>query len=429
MLPQRVATISSRRSSRGEELEAIISVDKVLSGVRVLEVAAWTFVPSAGAVLAEWGAEVIKVEPRTGGDPQRGLVTMGIVDEGGGSVNYMIEIPNRGKKSIGVDLLTEGGQEVVHKLAQTCDVFLTSYLPNRRRKMRIDVDDIRAVNPSIVYVRGSGHGPKGPDADKPGYDGVSYWARGGIATALTEGADELVRSRPAFGDLLGGMTIAGGIAAALYRKATTGKGSVVDVSLLGLAAWNLSPDVAVGEIHGGSAVPKFGHADAPNPLVGTYRTKDGRHVQLMMLQLDKFFPEAMNAIGLPQVLDDPRFNTPATRFENRSMLISMMDEVFAARTLSEWRKELAGLSGAWGVVQTPGELSSDEAVVANGYIAETTTMNGAGFSLPTNPVQFDEQHVVPPGAPEHGQHTEEVLADAGFDWDSIEAYKASGAIL
>lgn len=136
--------------------------DQVLSGVRVLEVAAWTFVPSAGAVLAEWGAEVIKVEPLRGGDPQRGLVTMGIVDGGGGSVNYMIEIPNRGKKSIGIDLLTEGGQEVIRELAKTCDVFLTSYLPSRRTRLGIDVDDIRSVNPNIVYVRGSGHGPKGP---------------------------------------------------------------------------------------------------------------------------------------------------------------------------------------------------------------------------------------------------------------------------
>ena len=120
----------------------------MLSGVRVLEVAAWTFVPSAGAVLAEWGAEVIKVEPREGGDPQRGLVTMGIVDEGGGAVNYMIEIPNRGKKSIGVDLSTPGGQEVVRELAKTSDVFLTSYLPQRRKKLGIDV---------IQTVRGLGY--------------------------------------------------------------------------------------------------------------------------------------------------------------------------------------------------------------------------------------------------------------------------------
>nr|WP_231984495.1 CoA transferase [Mycobacterium sp. 852014-52144_SCH5372336] len=401
----------------------------MLSGVRVLEVAAWTFVPSAGAVLAEWGAEVIKVEPRDGGDPQRGLVTMGIVDEGGGAVNYMIEIPNRGKKSIGVDLSTPGGRDVVHALAKTCDVFLTSYLPDRRRKFGIDVDDIRRVNPSIVYVRGSGHGPKGPDADKPGYDGVSYWARGGIATVLTEDADELVRSRPAFGDLLGGMTIAGGIAAALYKKATTGEGSVVDVSLLGLAAWNLSPDVAVSQIHGGSAIPKFGHADAPNPLVGTYRTKDGRYVQLMMLQLDKFYAEAMRVIGLPELIDDPRFADPASRFENRVSLIALLDEAFAERTLAQWRETLAALSGAWGIVQTPGELCEDPAVTANGYVAHTQTVNGVPFALPTNPVQFNERSVTPGGAPEHGQHTEEILMDAGIEWDTIEELKESGAIL
>lgn len=395
----------------------------------MLEVAAWTFVPSAGAVLAEWGAEVIKVEPRDGGDPQRGLVTMGIVDEGGGSVNYMIEIPNRGKKSIGVDLSTPGGRDVVHALAKTCDVFLTSYLPDRRRKFGIDVDDIRAVNPSIVYVRGSGHGPKGPDADKPGYDGVSYWARGGIATALTEEADELVRSRPAFGDLLGGMTIAGGIAAALYKKATTGEGSVVDVSLLGLAAWNLSPDVAVSQIHGGSAIPKFTHADSPNPLVGTYRTKDGRYVQLMMLQLGKFYAEAMRVIGLPELIDDPRFADPASRFENRVSLIALLDEAFAKRTLAEWRETLATLSGAWGIVQTPGELCDDPAITANGYVAHTHTVNGVPFSLPTNPVQFNERSVTPDGAPEHGQHTEEILMDAGIEWDTIEELKESGAIL
>lgn len=135
----------------------------MLSGVRVLEVAAWTFVPAAGAVLAEWGgADVIKVEPRDGGDPQRGLVTSGIVS-GADQVNYMIEVPNRGgKKSIGIDLRTPGGREVLLELAKTADVFLTSYLPSRRKRLGFDVDDIRAVNPpNIIYVRGSGHGPKG----------------------------------------------------------------------------------------------------------------------------------------------------------------------------------------------------------------------------------------------------------------------------
>ena len=338
--------------------ETVITADKVLSGVRVLEVAAWTFVPSAGAVLAEWGAEVIKVEPLDGGDPQRGLVTMGIVDAGGGSVNYMIEIPNRGKKSIGVDLSTPGGQEVVRELAKTCDVFLTSYLPNRRKKFGIDVDDIRSVNPSIVYVRGSGHGPKGPDSDKPGYDGVSYWARGGIATVLTEAADELVRSRPAFGDLLGGMTIAGGIAAALYRKATTGEGTVVDVSLLGLAAWNLSPMSRSARSTAAVRFPSTAMPTHPIPWWG--HIAQGRPLH------------PVDDAPARQVLSGGNARDRPTRTDRRSAvrrariavrepggLIALLDEAFALRTLAEWRETLAGLSGAWGVVQTPGELCED----------------------------------------------------------------------
>jgi len=384
-------------------------------------------VPAAGAVLAEWGAEVIKVEPRDGGDPQRGLVTMGLVDPGG-EVNYMIELPNRGKKSIGVDLTTEGGREVVLELAKTCDVFLTSYLPSRRKRFGIDVDDIRAVNPNIIYVRGSGHGPNGPDADQPGYDGVSFWSRGGIGVALTPEGSEPIRPRPAFGDLLGGMTIAGGIAAALYKRKATGQGSTVDVSLLGLAAWTIGPDVSISQLHGGAAAPTFEHSDAPNPLVGNYRTKDGRYVTLMMLQGDKFFPEAMNAIGLSELIDDARFADPTSRFDNRVALIAMMDEAFAQRTLSEWRKVLAPLSGAWGILQTPGELHDDPAIVANGYIATTATMSGAPYEVSVNPVQFNEHQVVPSGAPEHGQHTEEVLLEAGMDWDAIDLYKQAGAI-
>ncbi|WP_319458264.1 CoA transferase [Mycobacterium sp. RTGN3] len=404
-----------------------MTVDRVMSGVRVLEVAAWTFVPAAGAVLAEWGAEVIKVEPRVGGDPQRGLVTMGLVDPGG-AVNYMIELPNRGKKSIAVDLTTEGGRQVILDLAKTCDVFLTSYLPSRRKRFGIDVDDILAVNPNIVYVRGSGHGPQGPDADQPGYDGVSFWSRGGIADAITpEGADR-VRPRPAFGDLLGGMTIAGGIAAALYKRKATGEGSVVDVSLLGLAAWTIGPDVSISQLHGGAAAPQFEHVDAPNPLVGNYRTKDDRYVTLMMLQGDRFFPEFMNIIGRPDLIDDDRFAEAGPRFDNRVALIAILDEEFAARTLAEWRDVLGPLSGAWGILQTPGELRTDPAIVANGYIATAATMGGVSYELPVNPVQFNEFHVVPTGAPEHGQHTEEVLLDAGMDWDVIERYKETGAI-
>ncbi|MBI3214362.1 MAG: CoA transferase [Mycobacterium sp.] len=407
-----------------------MSVNDVLGGIRVLEVAAWTFVPAAGAILAEWGAEVIKVEPRVGGDPQRGLVTMGLVPEAAGGVNYMIEMPNRGKKSIGIDLSTPGGREVLLTLAKTCDVFLTSYLPGRRTHFGIDVDDIRAVNPDIIYVRGSGYGPMGSESDRPGYDGVSFWSRGGIADALTPAdVTEPVKQTPAFGDLLGGMTIAGGIAAALYKRKATGQPSVVDVSLLGLAAYALTPHVTASDLYGDLPLPSFGHADAPNPLVSNYRTKDGRYITLMMLQRDKFFDEVMRVIGRSDVLDDPRFAAGQARFDNRIELIRILDDTFAERTVDDWREILKPLSGAWSVLQEAGELVADPAVVANGYIPSVTAMSGASYRLPTNPVQFDQRHVVPDGAPEHGQHTEEILMDAGVEWDDIESYKEQGAIL
>lgn len=369
------------------------------------------------------------MEPRDGGDPQRGLVTSGLVPAGAGGVNYMIEIPNRGKKSIGVDLTTSGGCEVVLEIAKSCDVFLTSYLPSRRQRFGIDVGDVRAVNPDIIYVRGSGYGPRGNDADRPGYDGVSYWSRGGVGRALTPADTAPIRQRPAFGDLLGGMAIAGGIAAALYKRKATGETSVVDVSLVGLAAYNLSPDIAASSVYQEHPMPVFGHADAPNPLVGDYRTKDGGHITLMMLQSERFFPEFMRLAGLPDLVADNRFADSASRFANRGELIRLLDELFAERTLSEWRQVLRPLSGAWGVVQAPHELSGDPAVVANGYIPNVTAMSGAPYELPVNPVQFDEQHIVPAGAPEHGQHTEEILLEAGIDWDRIEQYKSTGAVL
>jgi crotonobetainyl-CoA:carnitine CoA-transferase CaiB-like acyl-CoA transferase len=402
-----------------------------MAGVKVLEVAAWTFVPAAGAVMAEWGADVIKVEPRDGGDPQRGLITMGLVPAGRGGVNYMIEMPNRGKKSIGIDLKTPGGREVLLKLAESCDVFLTNYLPSARAKFGIDVEDIRKVNPNCIYVRGSGHGTEGPDADKPGYDGVSYWSRGGVGAALTPSSmtEGIVAPRPAFGDVMGGMTIAGGIAAALYKRATTGEPSVVDVSLLGLAAWNLSPDVTSSALYDSPPIPTFDRRQSPNPLVGNYKTSDGRYITLMMLQGDRFFAEFCNVIGRSDLVTDERYAEPMNRFNNRSELIDTFDTEFAAKTFAEWIEILQPLSGAWGPVQNAYDLHSDPDVIANGYIPKVTSMSGAEFAMPVNPVQFDGVHVVPAGAPEHGQHTEELLLDAGFEWAEIEKYKEQGAIL
>ena len=405
-------------------------MSEALSGVRVIEVAAWAFVPSAGAVLADWGADVIKVEHPETGDPQRGLVSMGLIPGGPDAVNYIMEQPNRGKRSIGIDISTDAGRQVLYKLVETADVFLTSFLPDVRQRLRIDLEHIRAVNPKIVYARGSGQGPRGVDRGRPGYDGSVYWGRGGIADALTPGDSKFpIGGRAAFGDLAGGMAIAGGIAAGLLQVARTGEAPVVDVSLLGLAMWQLSPDIVASGLYGGDPMPKFGRSASPNPLVGSYRTSDDRFITLMMLQSDRYWPEFCTLVGRPDLITDERFADGGARFNNREECVREIDQLFASRTYGEWKELLAGLSGAWAPVQMASELVDDPMVEANGYLARVDRDDGKSYDLVANPVQMDEaaDHLRP--APEHGQHTEEILLELGLDWDAIIAYKEAGAIL
>lgn len=218
----------------------------VMKGVRILEVAEHTFVPAASAMLADYGAEVIKIEHVERGDAMRGLASSGLALFGG-SVHVLLEHSNRGKQSLGLDLTNPDGLEVLYKLAATCDVFLTNKLPSVRAKLKIDVDDIRAHNPNIIYVRGTGQGERGPDADQGAYDSLAYWSRTGVAMSLTQpGADDLITPPgPAFGDSIGAMTIAGGIMGALFHRERTGEATTVDVSLLATGLWSMGATMAL----------------------------------------------------------------------------------------------------------------------------------------------------------------------------------------
>jgi crotonobetainyl-CoA:carnitine CoA-transferase CaiB-like acyl-CoA transferase len=403
---------------------------EILSGVRVLEVASWTFVPAAGAVLADWGADVVKIEHPVTGDPQRGLISSGLVPGAAGGFNYMIEQPNRGKRSVGIDLASGDGRELLYRIAESSDVFLTNFLPDARARLQIDVEHIRARNPAIVYVRGSGQGPRGDDAGRGGYDGASYWARGGIAAALTpRGVEPPIGQRPAFGDVMGGMAIAGGIAAALLARERTGTAPVVDVSLLATALWNLAPDVVASKLFEHVETPSFDAGDFPNPLVGLYRTEDGRYVSLVMLESDRYWRDFCLHLGHPELVDDPRFVDAAARFEHRRECRRLIADIFAAAPLAVWRDRLATLEGVWAPVQTALELHDDRQVVANGYLPTVVADDGTPVALVANPVQFNESPPALRRAPEHGQHTEEVLLELGLSWDDLVRFKESGAIL
>jgi crotonobetainyl-CoA:carnitine CoA-transferase CaiB-like acyl-CoA transferase len=402
----------------------------LMEGIRVVELGLFALVPSAAAVLAEWGADVVKIEHPVHGDPVRGLAAWGI-KPGTGGFSYMWEVCNRGKRSVGVDVAHPDGREVVLSLAERADVFLTSFLPSARRKLGIDVEDVTARNPTIIYGRGSGQGPKGDEADTGGFDGAAFWYRCGIGSAaMPAGGDEpIALPAPGFGDVQTGMHLAGGIAAALWRRERTGKGAVVDASLLGAGLWAMQGSVAGTAVAGLAELPKRPRTDVSNPLVIAYPTADGRFVALMMLGSDRYWPGLCAAIGRPDLRDDPRFATARDRAAHSAECVAELDKVFSARTLDHWRTVLAGQEGPWAVVAHAAEAAADEQARVNGYVQDVDYGDGRSLPMVAAPVQFDEAAPQLRPAPEHGAHTEEVLLEMGLDWDEILRLKATGAVL
>jgi crotonobetainyl-CoA:carnitine CoA-transferase CaiB-like acyl-CoA transferase len=401
---------------------------KPLTGIKVVEVSMWAFVPSAGAVLADLGAEVIKIEPPAG-DPIRGLNYAGIAP-GQYGFTFMWEIFNRGKRSMTIDLNVDGAAELLHKMLDDADVFLVSLLPAARRKLKIDVEDITSRHPNIIYAVGSGQGAFGPDAEKGGYDSISFWARSGLASAVTpDGSDyPLLMPGGAFGDGLSGAIFAGGIAAAIAQRALTGKPSVVDGSLLATSMWAMQPGIVGATLSGQKELPKMARDSSPNPLVNNYRTADGRFIALCMLQGQRYWPGFCRAVGHPELVDDPRFVDDASRVKNLGACMAALDDVFAEKTLDEWRPLLLSQPGQWDIIQQAGEMSRDPQAVANNYMQDVDYGDGRVIKMVSTPVQYDRQVLEARPAPGLGAHNDEVLAELGFDEDQIIDLKVAGVV-
>jgi len=399
--------------------------EEAFSGVRVVELAQWVFVPVAGALLADWGADVIRVE-RLDGDPYRGLASQGIGTDSGG-VNLSLALANRGKRSVALDLRTEPGRAALERLLATADVFLTNFRPGALRRLGLDAGNLTARYPRLVYARGHGFGVRGPDADMPGYDSSAFWARGGMGHVLTPpDRDQPIGQRGAMGDRNGAMALAFGMAAALLRRERTGHGSVIDVSLLATAMWTLSSDV-LAALQGGQPRAADGRAASPNPLVGSYRTSDGRHIQLVFLQGDRYWAGLCELLERPDLAADPRFAGMASRRENRVACAAELDAEFGKRTLAECKDLLSRIDAPWAPVQAVEELLDDPQVEANGYIG-TVSEDGLEYRLPAVPVQIDERPPPLRRAPEHGEHTEAVLLELGYTWDDITALRDAGVL-
>jgi crotonobetainyl-CoA:carnitine CoA-transferase CaiB-like acyl-CoA transferase len=400
----------------------------LLDGVRVIEASMYAFAPSAAAVLADWGADVIKVVPPEVADPMYGNPIAGLPDREV-NVSFMWEITNRGKRCIGLDLSSEAGQDVLSALLRDADVFITNLLPSAQRRFGIDSETVMAAHPRLVFARATGHGPLGPERDAGGYDHTDFWARTGMAQAASLVSEEFVpQPGPAMGDLASGAFLAGGIAAALFRRERTGRGALVDVSLLSSGLWMFSPAVVASELYDVDTIPRRRHRDLPNALVGAYRTRDDRLVYLAGIQTETHFQNFCDAVGRMDLCADERFATAAARAAHTPECIAVLDEMFATRDLADWIGPLESAATPWSLVQTAHEAARDPQVVANNFV--TTVDHGEStYPLVASPVQFDGVAPALRPAPRHGEHTDAVLADLGYDWEAVIEMKTKGAVL
>ncbi len=399
----------------------------VLAGVRVLEVAEQGFVPSAAAVLADWGADVVKVE-RPEGDGLRAVMKQGLVAQTG-DFDFLVEQVNRNKRNVCLDLKQPDSRAVLERLVAWADVFITNQLPQVRRKLRIEPDDLRAVNPRLIYARGHGQGTKGPDAEAGGYDAVSFWSRAGIGHMLS-GPAGVVMQRPAQGDIPSGMFLAGGIAAALFARERDGRGRTVDVALLAGGVWTLAPDLVAASVLGADP-PKPGQAGTRPPLgialLGMYTTADARVLQLNMLATDKYWKTACEALEAPDFAADGALASDAGRAARMAEIRERFARTIAAKPLAHWMARLRAAGCIFASFATPSEVQSDPQVLANGYLPRHPTHPTA--RLAASPVQFDEQPIeVRRGAPGKGEHTDEVLEALGIDARERARLREAGAI-
>lgn len=383
----------------------------VFAGVRVVELAQYVFVPGASVLLADQGAEVIKIETPGAGDPYR---TLKIGDgREAGATNLAMEQNNRSKKSIALDLKTDEGREALLKLIETADVFLTSLRPRAIRSLKLDVDDLRTRNPRLIYVRGNGLGFRGAEADKPGFDASSFWARGGMCYAFTPPGAQPPLPRPALGDHAGSMALAYGIAGALFKRAMTGEPSVVETSLLATAVWMLSADVTYSQIPGYSV---HGRATGVAALKRAYTTRDGRLIQLMLLDPRPHWAPLCRLLGMEGIATDPRFADHDARTANAAELIGLIQARIGAHDWAHWAPVFGAWDAPWELIARVEDLPDDPQVQANG-MTFPMQVGSERIRVVAGPTAFDHCTALDnaQASPAMGEHTEHYLRELGYD--------------
>jgi crotonobetainyl-CoA:carnitine CoA-transferase CaiB-like acyl-CoA transferase len=379
-----------------------------VDGIKVVELGVWVAGPAAGGILADWGADVIKIEPPQG-DPARTFATMFGTDM---DVNPAFEMDNRSKRSIVLDLRTDDGRAAALDLLAEADVFLTNVRPAALARLGLDYETISARHPRLIYGLLTGYGITGPDADKAAYDVAAYWARSGIASLLSRPGEPPPFQRSGFGDHLAGMNLAAGICAALYARGQTGAGQLVSTSLYRTGAYTVSFDLNMFLLTG---LPiAIGQRDTMrNPLMNNYAAGDGRRFWIVGLEVERHWPALCTVVSRPQWRNDERYLDARSRAKNATELIAELDAIFATKTRDEWA-EIFGTEPEffWSPINTIEDVIGDEQFHAGGGIVDVPDGDGA-LPMIATPVDFSGTPWAPRSvAPGLGEHTDEILAES-----------------
>jgi len=380
-----------------------------LTGLRVIEMGVWVAAPSAGALLADWGADVIKVEPPNG-DPMRSA--FGSLGIGQDFPNPAFAQDNRGKRSIVLDLRRPEAKEQLEDLLSTADVFLTNLRPDALDGLGLEPAATVARHPRLVYCSVSGYGLRGQDRNRPAYDIGAFWARSGLSVQLANSEGVPLNARGGIGDHISGLAALAGLLAAVLEQRQTGRGRVVEVSLLRTGTYVLGWDLSLQETVGKVAKSEARDANQ-TPLMNSYRTSDGRWFFFTGLEADRHIDAVLRALGRPDLRADPRFADARALRKNRSEVIAVLDDIVAQRTLGEWAERLDAEGVWWAPAQGPADVLEDRQLAANdGFLALPADSDGRVRRSINGPVSFSDLPVDQAApAPFLGEHTDEVLAE------------------
>ena len=397
-----------------------------LAGVRVLEVGNWMAAPGTAAMMADLGADVVKVEPLSG-DPVRGKIREPEAPNGSGPVDASFQMDNRGKRGVAIAINQPQGAELVRRLAAGCDVFINNLLAGRQRRFGLDAESLLAVNPRLVHCTLTGYGLEGPDAERPGYDITAFFGRGGITHSITEPGDWAPRARPAVGDHTTSLAALASVLAALRLVEQTGQGQVVDVNLFATATWVMATDLASTLVDGENPQQQ-GRRFRRHALHEAFRCADDRWILLFMPE-PHWWPRFAEVVGRPEWVEDPRMIDVPTRTENMPYVTEQLDAVMATRPLAEWCQRFDEAGFIWAPASTVAEVADNPHAAALGLFPEVEHPTAGRVRTVGTPLRIRGADIGPRGpAPEIGQHTREVLTGIGVPEDELAELAAAGIV-